>query len=141
MTRRPSPADPPDYAALAAFRRALRGFTDFSERAARGAGLSPRQHQALLAIKGAPAPPTIGALAEALVIRPHSAVELVDRLTQLRLVERRADPADLRRARLALTERAETILRALSEAHLAELRAIRPSLIALLERFAPGAPT
>ncbi|MGC8477250.1 MAG: hypothetical protein ACP5NP_12920 [Acetobacteraceae bacterium] len=36
------PEPEPDYAALAAFRQALRGFTAFSEAAARAAGLTPR---------------------------------------------------------------------------------------------------
>ena len=43
-----------DYEALAAFRYALRRFVAFSETEAKAAGLTPRQHQALLAIKGTP---------------------------------------------------------------------------------------
>jgi DNA-binding MarR family transcriptional regulator len=126
-----------DYEALAAFRRALRQFTAFSEQAARRAGLTPQQHQALLAIKGAPAaaPVIIGDLAQALLIRPHSAVELVDRLAQLGLLERREDPVDHRRVRIALTPHAEALLSELSAAHLKELRAIRPALLDLLHRF------
>ncbi len=137
----PAAIDPepePDYAALAAFRQALRGFTAFSEAAARAAGLTPRQHQALLAIKGAPAPPSLGALAGQLLIRSHSAVELIDRLAQLGLVDRRADPADHRRALLALTPRGEAVLRALSRAHARELEAIGPTLARLLARFGGG---
>ena len=126
-----------DYEALAAFRRALRQFTAFSEQAARRAGLTPQQHQALLSIKGAPGaePVIIGDLAQALLIRPHSAVELVDRLAQLELVERRADPIDHRRVRVGLTPQAEALLSELSAAHLKELRAIRPALLDLLHRF------
>lgn len=148
LSRRPRPAAAsaniappaaPDYAALAAFRHALRGFTAFSEAQAHAAGLTPRQHQALLAIKGAPDPQPIGigALATQLLIRPHSAVELVDRLVQLGLVERREAPEDHRRAQLRLTARAELLLRDLSAAHVQELQAIRPTLIDLLRRFAP----
>lgn len=135
-----APPETPDYAVLAAFRRALRGFTAFSEAQALAAGLTPRQHQALLAIKGAqfPHPLSVGALAAQLMIRPHSTVELIDRLVQLGLVARREDPDDHRRALLTLTESAETILRDLSAAHVRELRAIRPTLIDLLHRFAPG---
>lgn len=48
---RPSTAD---YALLAEFRYALRRFIAFSEDAAHAIGLAPQQHQALLAIKGAP---------------------------------------------------------------------------------------
>jgi DNA-binding MarR family transcriptional regulator len=111
-----------DYEALAAFRRALRQFTAFSELAARRAGLTPQQHQALLTIKAAPGADTliIGDLAQALMIRPHSAVELVDRLVQLGLAERREDPADHRRVRIALTPRADSILSEMSTAHFKE---------------------
>lgn len=134
-----APPAAPDYAALAAFRHALRSFTAFSEAQAHAAGLTPRQHQALLAIKGAPGPQPlgVGALATQLLIRPHSAVELIDRLVAFGLVERREDPEDHRRAQLSLTARAETILRDLSTAHVRELQAIRPTLIELLRRFSP----
>src|SRR6185295_17692704 len=70
------------YQALAAFRHALRQFLRFSEAAAEAVGLTPRQYQALLAVKGMPRGrrATVGALAEQLQIRHHSAVGLVDRL-------------------------------------------------------------
>src|ERR1700761_612922 len=55
MTKKSSPASAPrsqkmdqkDYVALAAFRRSLRIFLAFSEQAARAAGLTPQQHQAI----------------------------------------------------------------------------------------------
>jgi DNA-binding MarR family transcriptional regulator len=126
-----------DYEALAGFRQALRAFTAFSAAAARAAGLTPQQHQALLAIKGAPGrqTATVGEIAAALLIRPHSAAELVDRLTQLGLAERAGDPDDHRRVQVALTARAEEVLDGLSAEHLRELGAIRPTLLALLDRF------
>ena len=70
------------YENLAAFRFALRKFLRFSEDAAGAAGLTPQQHQALLAIKGFPGRDhvTVGELAERLQIKPHSAVGLIDRL-------------------------------------------------------------
>ena len=134
--------DAPDYPALAAFRHALRGFTAFSEAQAHAAGLTPRQHQALLAIKGGAGAErvSVGDLARQLLIRPHSTGELVDRLVQLGLVERQEDPEDHRRALLRLTARAEAILHELSAAHLRELRAVRPTLLALLRRFGPSGP-
>ena len=127
----------PDYRLLAEFRHQLRVFTAFSETAARGAGLMPQQHQALLAIKGFPdgAAPTIGELAERLVIRHHSAVELVDRLVEARLVVRYLDSDDLRRAVLVLTKRAEELLAELSVAHHEELRRMAPMLRTLLARL------
>lgn len=126
--------DPADYRALAQFRHALRRFLAFSEAAAVAAGVTPQQHQALLAIKGAPdgTPPGVGDLAERLLVRHHSAVELVDRLARMDLVRREADPRDRRRVRLLLTAEAERRLAALSAVHLEELRAIRPSIAALL---------
>ncbi len=130
-----------DYAALAAFRHALRRFTAFSADAAQAAGLTPQQHQALLAIKGSPAgePMGVGDVAKSLLIRPQSAVELVDRLMALGLVAREADPADHRRVQVVLTPRAEETLEQLSADHLRELRAIRPALLSLLQLFEPEA--
>ncbi len=121
-----------DYAALAAFRRDLRRFLAFSQSAARAAGLPPQQHQALLAIKGrAKGPPvTVGQLAEDLLVAPHTATELVERLVRGGLLTKRKAPAEARRVELVLTGRAEKILRALSAAHLAELHKIGPLLAA-----------
>lgn len=127
-----------DYEALAAFRHALRRFAAFSEAEAKEAGLTPQQHQALLAIKGRPKPLDspgglgIGEIAEHLLIRHNTAVELVDRLAEAGLVQRQPDPADRRRILVRLTDRSETLLRQLSAAHVRELRAIRPGLLALL---------
>jgi DNA-binding MarR family transcriptional regulator len=129
----------PDYAALAAFRLALRRFAAFSETEAKAAGLTPRQHQALLAVKGltpAGAPGIgVGEIADHLLVRHNSAVELVDRLVEAGLAERRADPSDGRRILVSLTSRADALLQLLSAAHLRELRAIRPGLLALLQTF------
>jgi DNA-binding MarR family transcriptional regulator len=130
-----------DYAALAAFRLALRRFAAFSEAEAKAAGLTPRQHQALLAIKGRRKPAAngdglgIGEIAAHLLIRHNTAVELVDRLAEAGLVQRQADPADGRRILVTLTDRSEALLRRLSAAHVRELRAIRPNLLTLLQTF------
>ncbi|MEQ1937062.1 MarR family transcriptional regulator [Mesorhizobium sp. CN5-321] len=119
-----------DYSALAEFRYVLRRFLDFSEKAARKAGLTPRQHQALLVVKGFRngAPISVGDLAERLIIHHHSAVELTDRLVEAGLVVRLPDPHDQRRVLLSLTEHAEAFLAELSGAHLDELSRIRPLL-------------
>ena len=128
-----------DYEALAEFRYRLRQFAEFSETAARQATLTAQQHQALLAIKGAPGRDTlgIGELAERLCIRHHSAVGLVDRLAALGLIRRLPDAADGRRVIVSLTPAAEIILRDLSSAHREELRRIGPVFAALLARIAP----
>jgi DNA-binding MarR family transcriptional regulator len=123
-----------DYRLLSEFRYQLRCFLEFSEAAAARAGLTSRQHQALLAIKGARegAIPSVGYLAERLRIRHHSAVELVDRLAEGRLITREPDPEDRRRVRLKLTPTADEHLASLSANHLAELSRLRPSLLELL---------
>jgi DNA-binding MarR family transcriptional regulator len=123
-----------DYRRLSEFRYQLRCFLEFSEAAAARAGLTPRQHQALLAIKGAPAGanPSVGYLAERLRIRHHSAVELADRLADAGLITREPDAADRRRVRLRLTAAAEARLAQLSASHLSELNRLRPALLELL---------
>jgi DNA-binding MarR family transcriptional regulator len=125
-----------DYQALSDFRYLLRCFLEFSQTAARGVGLTPRQHQALLAIKGFPDDSlvTIGDLAERLRIRHHSAVELVDRLCEAGLVMRRQDENDQRRVVLMLTDQANGHLAELSMAHLDELSRIEPMLSRILAR-------
>jgi len=130
---------PHDYEILAEFRYLLMRFAAFSEQAAHAAGLAPRQHQALLAIKGYPrgAEVTIGDLAERLGIRHHSTVGLVDRLASRGYLLRRADPRDRRRTLLALTASGEQALAGLSAAHRRELRRVAPLLKAVLGRLGP----
>jgi DNA-binding MarR family transcriptional regulator len=134
MTHGPQLLTKEDYRRLAAFRAALRTFMAFSEDAARGVGLAPQQHQALLAIKGLPGGGrmSIGDLAGSLGIRPNTAVELADRLVAAGLVRRSGAPDDGRRVLLALTAKAERLLADLSGAHLEELRRMAPMLADLL---------
>ena len=126
-----------NYEALSDFRFALRRFLAFSESAARQAGLTPQQHQALLTIKGAQDADSVSIrlLAERLLINHNTAVELVDRLVAAGLVERSRDTEDRRRARLELTGMAERRLQSLSAAHLKELEAVRPALMKILNQL------
>lgn len=126
-----------DYQALATFRLTLRRFTAFSEKAAAEVGLMPQQHQALLTVKtlSRNSLPSVGDIAEQLLIRHHSAVELINRLVRMELLERHRDIDDRRRVRVALTALAEDKLAVLSSAHLNELRAVRPLLVNLLNHF------
>ena len=123
-----------DYRALAEFRYQLRRFLHFSEQKARAIGLEPQQHQLLLAVKGMPknTKATIGEIAERLQLQHHSTVELVDRLVERGLVERRRDDEDHRRVIVYLTDGGEEVLRQLSETHLTELRTIGPDLVRVL---------
>jgi DNA-binding MarR family transcriptional regulator len=111
-----------DFERLLQFRDGLRRFLRWSEDEARRSGLTPAQHQLLLAIRGHHGgAPSVGDIAEHLLLRHHSVVELVDRAGNAGLVERRADPDDHRIVRLALTELGEARLTELSAAHLDEL--------------------
>ena len=135
--QKPRPAiSQADYQRLSEFRYLIRRFLEFSQTQANEAGLTPRQHQALLAIKGFPdgGPVTVGDLAERLRVRHHSAVELVNRLSEAGLVIRDQDKDDQRRVFLKLTEHAEDRLAELSAAHLDELERIEPMLGRLLTR-------
>ena len=135
--KRPRPIAKADYVALAEFRFALRKFLDFSQAAAQKAGLTPQQHQALLAIKGFAGADevTVSELAERLILRHHSVVELVDRLARLGLVRRTSDPEDHRRVLVSLTTKAERLLNGLSATHLEEIHRLGPYLASLLSRF------
>jgi DNA-binding MarR family transcriptional regulator len=125
------------YEALADFRYAIRQFLAFSEEAAGAAGLTPQQHQVLLAIKGSRAGDALGIqeLASRLLLRHHSVVEQVDRLEARALVRRVPDPSDGRRVKVQLTPKAERLLQTLSIAHLDELRSIKPAFQTLIEQF------
>lgn len=128
-----------DYETLAEFRYMLRRFLNRSAAAARSANLTPHQHQALLAVRGhAGGAISIGELAEKLMVKHHSAGELVERLLQAGLVERRTDPADRRRAFVSLSTRARGLLATLSTIHLEELRLIQPPLQRLLAKLGAG---
>lgn len=111
------------YARLLALRTGLRRFMRWSEEQAAAAGLTPAQHQLLLAVRGHPDPrgPTIGEVADYLLLRHHSAVGLVDRADGAGLVTRARDPDDHRVVRLHLTEDGARRLETLSALHLQEL--------------------
>jgi len=109
-----------DFERLLEFRVTLRRFMRWSEDQAKAAGLTHVQHQLLVAIKGhrGDRPPTVGDLAGYLLLRPHSAVELVDRAEHAGLVERTPDREDGRVVRVRLTPSGEEILQKLTRAHL-----------------------
>ena len=96
-----------EYASLAQTRRVLRRIQAFSERAAAGAGLRPRQYQLLLMLRGLAkdGDATVSDLAEWLQVRHHTAVGLVDRMVSRGLIERQSDPLDGRRVLVTLTNR------------------------------------
>lgn len=111
------------YARLLALRTGLREFERWSEEQARAAGLTPAQHQLLLAVRGHgdPRGPTIGEVADYLLLKHHSVVGLIDRADTAGLVTRTRDDEDHRVVRLRLTPAGAKRLEALSALHVEEL--------------------
>jgi DNA-binding MarR family transcriptional regulator len=130
MTPRPTDED---YRHLLELRAGLRRFLHWSEQQARASGLTPAQHQLLLAIRGHPDPrgPTVGDVAGHLLLRHHSAVGLIDRAEAAGLVARGSDPENSSVVRLHLAEKGSAQLEALSELHLEELEHLAPTMHAL----------
>ncbi|MDQ1704870.1 MAG: hypothetical protein QOF18_1236 [Frankiaceae bacterium] len=126
-----------EFQALLAFRTALRRFNRWSEEQAKSVGLTHAQHQLLLAVKGhvGPQPPTIGDVAEALLLRHHSTVELVNRAQVGGYIDRQRDAADARIVRIQLTPKGEASIEQLTELHIAELQQLAP----LLQHVVDGA--
>jgi len=122
-----------DFEHLLELRTGLRRFLHWSEQQAKAAGLTPAQHQLLLAIRGHPDPagPTIGEIADYLVLRHHSAVGLTDRAATGGLVKRSPDPNSNSVVRVTLTPAGIDKLDALSETHLQELAHLAPTMRAL----------
>jgi DNA-binding MarR family transcriptional regulator len=121
----------PEYARLAEFRKALRAFLRWSEDAAKGVGVTPMQHQLLLAIRGRGGAPTIGEIADDLMLRHHSTGELINRAEAAGLVARSPDAGDRRQTRITATGVGNRVLRRLSEQHLNEIRRLAPVVEAL----------
>lgn len=132
--------DKAQYRAIAAFRYELRRFLSFSEAEAARAGLPAQQHQALLSIAGhaGPEAPTVGVLAEQLLIAPQTAAELVSRMVEGGLVAKTASTRDRRRMELTLTPKAEAVLAKLTAVHLEELKILEPALARALGRLSLG---
>jgi DNA-binding MarR family transcriptional regulator len=122
-----------DYRTLARFRHVLRAYAAFSEEAARDAGIAPAQYQLLIMIRGwsGDGDPSISDLAERLVLRHHSVVELVQRARAAGLVEATHDPDDGRRQRVRLTPTGVDRLAELARLHRDELRRFRSELAAV----------
>jgi DNA-binding MarR family transcriptional regulator len=132
--------DQQHYQALAQFRYQIRLFLHFSEKAAREAGLEPQQHQLLLTVRGFASVdekdsdgPTVGYLAERLQIRHNTAVELIDRMEERRLIRRRHGDIDRRQVVIELMKPGERLLEKLSEEHTAEISQTGPALVKALE--------
>jgi DNA-binding MarR family transcriptional regulator len=129
------PPSDAELEALARFRFALRRFLAFSEQAANELGMTMQWYQALLVIKTHRGDDhiSVGDLAEQLMIRDHSAAELVSRLVEAKLVRRKTDSVDRRRSLLIITSAGERNLSKLAAVHLARLRENKDAFINLFE--------
>lgn len=124
------------YEGLAAFRRALRRFLAFSDAASAAAGVTAQQYQALLVIRAhIEGPIMIRDFAEQMLLQPHGAVQMVDRLCAGGWVERSHSPTDGRSVLVSLTGKGTAILRKLAADHVRELLAQEPLLAESLERL------
>ena len=120
---------------LAEFRYQLRKFLRFSEIAAETAGISVQQYQMLQVIAAMPEGQgaSISYLAERMILRHNSAVELVDRAVRAGMVRRESDDEDLRRSIVRLMPEGEKALEQLVPSHLHELNVRGHEIITALE--------
>ncbi len=112
-----------EYLALLERWTALRGFLRDRDHAAIDAGVTPIQHELLVAVRGHPdrRGPTVGDVAHYLGLRHNSTVGLVDRAATAGLVTRRIDDEDRRVVRLRLTPSGRNVLAELATQHRGEL--------------------
>ena len=131
------PLQPDDYEALAELRYLGRKFLRFSKDLLRqNAGLNPEQYEALLAIKAFPGGNlTISQLSERLQVKHHSAVNIVDRLAERKLIRRRPGEQDRRERHLELTEKGEKLIQELALVHYTELSKRSEEMIRGMQRL------
>jgi DNA-binding MarR family transcriptional regulator len=122
---------------IAEFRFRLRRFLSFSEAASEELGIPAQQYQLIQVIAAAPGDKavTISYIAERMLLRHNSAVELVDRAERAGRVLRVADESDHRRSVVEITAEADAVLSQLVERHLAELQSEGPALIRALQKI------
>ena len=127
---------------LAEFRFQLRTFLSFSESASEAAGVAAQQYQLMQVIASTPAgqQPTISDLAERMILRHNSTVELVDRAERAGLVRREDDQRDLRKSLVQLTPKGLTTLEKLVGQHLQELETRGDAIVDALRRLQLSSP-
>lgn len=126
-----------EYEALADLRYLGRKFLRFSKDLLRAtAGLNPEQYEALVAVKAYPSESlTISQLSERLQVKHHSAVNIVDRLVERKLLRRQAGEEDRRERRLELTDKGEQLIAELARVHYVELSKRSEEMIKALQRL------
>jgi DNA-binding MarR family transcriptional regulator len=113
-----------DYRALAALRYRIRLFLSEGDAAARRAGLEPQQYLLLLAVRGLPegAKATIQVLAQRLMLKHNSTVELIDRLEMHGYLRRSQSRQDRRCILVKLLPRGKQLVERVARERLTELR-------------------
>jgi DNA-binding MarR family transcriptional regulator len=113
-----------DYRALAAWRYRIRLFLQEGDTAARRVGLEPQQYLLMLAVRGLPegAEATVQTLADRLMLKHNSTVELIDRLEAHGYVRRNHNQADRRQVRVDLLPRGKKLVEQVARQRLTELR-------------------
>lgn len=139
---RSTSTQPARLAELVEFRYRLRRFLNFSEMAAEAEGISVQQYQLLQVVAAAPEERgcSITYIAERMLLRHNSAVELVSRAERSGLVRRVMDEDDLRRSLVEVTEKGDRLLAALVEAHLHEIYTEGPELMRTLQKVIDSLP-
>lgn len=137
MARRHEALSDRDYARLLAIRTTLREFERWSADQAAAQGLTARQHQLLLAVRGdgQAAGPTVRDVSRYLLVQHNTAVELASRTEALGLIERVDDEHDHRSIRLRLTDAGRERLAALSATHIEELTQLRHMLNTMVDEL------
>jgi DNA-binding MarR family transcriptional regulator len=122
---------------LAEFRYQMRKFLSFSEMASERCGIGAQQYQLMQVIAAMPEgqQASISYLAERMILRHNSTVELVDRAERSGLVRREHDAKDLRRSLVHLTPHGEELLQRLVVEHLSELAPESDHLIQALRNL------
>ncbi|MCL4434971.1 MAG: MarR family transcriptional regulator [Actinobacteria bacterium] len=112
-----------EFQRLLELRTSLKQYLRWNEHAAKDAGITPAQHELLIAIKGHPGQqgPSISNIAQYLLLRHHSAVGLVDRAEKAGLLIRKTDGDDRRVVRLRLSPKANRVMDKLAALHSEEL--------------------
>lgn len=124
---------------LAEFRFHLRSFLAFSEQAAEALGVTAQQYQLLQIVALEPEDgPTITHIAQRMLVRHNSAVELIDRAELAGLVSRVHDAGDQRRALIRMTPRGRTTLVQLLRQHTEYLERSGSAMGSALERVMAG---
>ena len=120
-----------EFRALAEMRYRIRLFLKEGDASARKAGLEPQQYLMLLAIRGLATemPAKIQTLADRLVLKHHSAVELLDRLERRGYVKRTRGRQDRRQVLVSLMPRGEKILETVVQQRISELRVTGRELV------------